>query len=167
MENGNKIYVDWIDKVKVLQKAVIKNKSGLILALKRSDDARRPLPGCWDLPGGRVEANDIKRWKEKSGHSDNSDILVNALRREIKEESNLEISEIKTIYAGSQFSQARGIFVVAISYVCDALNEDKIKLSDEHCQYRWVDKDNFLNLEIGDDSGLIKSILKNYAKRDY
>lgn len=43
--NNNEIYVDWIDRVKVLQKAVVKNKSGQILALKRTNDVRRPLTG--------------------------------------------------------------------------------------------------------------------------
>ena len=61
------------DKIKVLnsvqfiQKALMVNSDGKILALKRtiSDDFRA---GCWDLPGGRYEEGE--------------DIL-DAIRREI------------------------------------------------------------------------------------
>lgn len=146
--------------MKVLQKAVVKNKSGQILALKRTNDVRRPLPGCWDLPGGRVEASDIEKWKGKSGCGDDNDILINALRREIKEEANLEMGNICAIHSASGFSEKKKTFVVVIGYACGAVDEDDIKLSNEHCEYKWIAKDDFLNLEIGDDGGLLSPIFK-------
>ena len=152
--------MDWIDRVKVLQKAAVFNKDGLVLALKRTDDANRPNPGCWDLVGGRVEAADIVKWKTKSGRGDGNDILANALRREIKEEANLEVGNIRAIHVASAYSEKKEMFIVAIGYVCEAVDESNIKLSAEHCGLRWVFKDEFTNLEIGDDGGLIASILQ-------
>jgi 8-oxo-dGTP pyrophosphatase MutT (NUDIX family) len=167
MENQNqeKIYVDWIDRVKVLQKAVIIDKDGRILALKRTGDTRRPRPNCWDLVGGRVEAGDIAGWKEKSGRGDDNDILVNALRREIKEETNLEVADIRAVHDASGFSETRGVFIVDIGYVCKAIDESKLQLSAEHADFRWVAKDEFLNMEIGDDGGLLASIIKRLPKK--
>jgi 8-oxo-dGTP pyrophosphatase MutT (NUDIX family) len=156
----NGVYVDWIEKVRILQKAVIKNKSGLILALKRASDQNRPRPNCWDLVGGSVEVEDIKKWKEKSGRGDNNDILINALRREIKEETNLETGNIQVIRAASGFNEQKKIFVVAIGYACAAANESELALSPEHVEFKWVEKSDFLKLEIGTDGGLIQSILK-------
>jgi len=166
-----KIYVDWIERVKILQKAAIVNKEGKILALRRSNDQKRPRPGCWDLCGGRVEASDIEKWKENSGRGDENDILINALRREIKEETNLEVRNNRAIHAASAFSDKKNSLIVAIGYCGQAANESELKLSGEHVEYRWVAKDDFLNLEIGDDGGLIGSILKNvnfdYAKQKW
>jgi hypothetical protein len=44
MENKNLLYSDWIEKAKVLQKAVIVNDHGLILTLKRPANCPRPGP---------------------------------------------------------------------------------------------------------------------------
>ena len=147
--------------MKILQKAVVKNKDGKFLALRRpADSAPRPRPNCWDLVGGRVETDDIEKWKSRSGKGDKNDILVNALKREIKEEANLDVKNIRAIHSASGFSETKGVFIVAIGYVCDALNENGLKLSSEHIEYRWVAKDDFLKLDIGNDNGLIYSILE-------
>jgi 8-oxo-dGTP pyrophosphatase MutT (NUDIX family) len=156
----NDIYVDWIDKVKILQKAVIKNKSGLILALKRTNDPNRPRPNCWDFPGGSLEQEDIEKWKKQSGRGDNDDILINSLRREIKEETNLEAVNIRIIHAASGFNEEKKLFTMAIGYACDAINENDLELSLEHAASKWIAKSDFLNLEIGNDGGLIRSILE-------
>ena len=159
MKNQDKIYVDWIDRVKVLQKAVIFNENGRILALKRADDKNRPHPGCWDLAGGRVESSDIEKWKNKSGKGDDNDILINALRREIKEETGLEVKNICAIHAASAYSESKGMFIMAIGYSCKAADESRLKLSAEHTEFRWAAKEEFMKLEIGDASGFIESFL--------
>lgn len=160
ISDESKIYVDWVERVKILQKAAIVNKGGKILALRRGNDQKRPNPGCWDLCGGRVEKSDIEKWKEKSGRGDDNDILTNALRREIKEETNLEVENIRVIHAASAFSDKKNSLIVAIGYYCQAANESELKLSGEHVEYRWVAKDDFLKLEIGDDGGLLALILE-------
>jgi len=152
-------YIDWIDKVKILQKAVIKNKEDKILALKRVGAQNWPRPNCWDLVGGRVEDSDIEQWKAKSGKGDENDILINALKREIKEETSLVVQNIRVIHATSGFNDSKKLFVVAIGYLCEVSDEDAVKLSAEHTEYKWVAKNEFMGLEIGDDGGLIYSIL--------
>jgi len=159
MGNQDKIYVDWIGRVKVLQKAVIFNENGRILALKKTDDPVRPNPGCWDLAGGRVESSDIVKWKNKSGKGDDNDILINALRREIKEETGLEVKNICAIHAASAYSESKEMLIVAIGYSCKAADERRLKLSAEHTEFRWAAKEEFMRLEIGNDDRFIESFL--------
>lgn len=156
----NGVWVDWIEKVKVLQKAVIKNEDGLFLALKRP--ANTPVrPDCWDLPGGSVEVEQITKWKEKSGKGDRDDILVNSIQEEISQETQLSVSEIKAIHSASGFNTSKGVFIVAIGYSCKvAPNSEQLTLSDEHSEYKWVSLDELKTLHFGDDGGLILLIIE-------
>jgi 8-oxo-dGTP pyrophosphatase MutT (NUDIX family) len=158
----NDVYVDWIEKVKVLQKAAIVNDHGLILALKRSADCPRPQPGCWDLPGGSVDQKDIDSWKINSGKGNDDDILIRALRREIKEETALDIENICVIHSASSFNETKQTLIVALGYACRAKKENNVKLSSEHSEFKWMAKKDFPDLEIGNDGGLIGSILEKY-----
>ena len=88
-----------------------------------------------------------------------NNILVQALEREVKEEAGLAISNVKTIHSSSGFNQSKGVFIVAIGFRCTVAGDQEIKLSPEHTEYKWVTKEEFLALDIGDDGGLIKSIL--------
>ena len=94
------IWVDWIEKVKVLQKAVVVRSDGKILALKRPED-EYTRPGCWDLLGGSIDLEDIERWKENSGRGDKDDILVKAIEREVLEEAGLEVLKTKAVHTAS------------------------------------------------------------------
>jgi 8-oxo-dGTP pyrophosphatase MutT (NUDIX family) len=155
MVNG--VWVDWLEKVKVLQKAVVQNNEGKLLALKRAPESFT-RPNCWDLCGGSIDEEDVQQWKEKSGLGDGNDILIRAISREVKEETGLEVKKTNVIHIASGFNDKKGIFIVAIGYLCGA-GIGEIVLSDEHSDYRWLTKEEFLQLDVGDDGGLIKAIL--------
>ena len=157
LENG--IWVDWIEKVKVLQKAVVVNPDGNFLALKRCISKHDGRSGCWDLCGGSVDIEDVQAWKSNSGGGDKDDILVKAIAREVAEETGLSVLDSKTIHSASGFNDKKGVFTVAIGFRCTVAGDQNVKLSPEHTEYKWVTKDEFLTLDLGDDNGLIKSIL--------
>src|SRR3989344_1263045 len=157
LENG--IWVDWIEKVKVLQKAVVVNPDGKLLALKRCISEHDGRSGCWDLCGGSVDIEDVQAWKSHSGRGDKDDILVKAIAREVAEETGLAVIASETIHSASGFNDKKGIFIVAIGFRCTVAGDQEIKLSPEHTEYKWVTKEEFLALDIGDDGALIKSIL--------
>ena len=89
------------------------------------------FPNGWlDFPGGRI--ND--------GESD----LVEALKREVREETTLEIE------VGAPFATwlGRGETVFLIGYRCRYVS-GKIELSHEHRTYQWVDGDSYRELDDG------------------
>ncbi len=152
--------VSWMTSIKILVKGVVVNKSGKYLVIRRSKtDWRRP--NCWDTPGGNVDPEDILRHKDTSGRGDEDDILVNALLREVKEETDLDVDLIKTIHSTSGF--INGKFIIVIVYLVKPNNTNEVILSKEHTEFRWVTQKEFLGLEFGDDGGLFRSIGERLA----
>lgn len=87
-----------------------------------------------DLPGGKI----------KEGESD----VTEALKREVKEETGLEIE------VGEPFTTWMVEFppdhrnqgkVFLVGYKCKYL-AGEVVLSDEHTEYKWVNKDNYQQL---------------------
>ena len=154
-------YIDWIDGVKVLQKCAVVNGDGKILALKRNDDDYS-RPGKWDLPGGNLDAEDISRWKKGSGKGDEDDILVRAMKREVEEETGLKVMKgsIKPDLSASGFNEGKKILVIAIGYQC-RVSDEEVKLSHEHQDFKWISKEKFMEMDVGEDGGFIKAILGN------
>ena len=102
-------------------KAVIYNDDKLLL-IKRSDYTVKHA-GEWDLPGGHIEVDEPKE---------------EALRREVKEETGLEISDIK-------LSRTTG---KTTFYRAHSKDRD-VTLSNEHTEYQWVSEEEVKKLEIG------------------
>ena len=117
------------DDMKFLQKAVIFHPNEYkILALKRSMN-EHSRPGKWDLVGGNVS------------YGENHE---QALRREIKEESNLEVDSLIPLHVYSQLTE--GIYHLFIGYKTKAINEEVI-ISHEHTEFRWVTPEEFMALD--------------------
>jgi len=103
-------------KVPLSAKAVIVT-GGLVLLLKQKD-------GRWDLPGGKL---------------DKRETVLRALKREVKEETNLKITPIKPLSAVIKPREDQKDLLV-ISYLCttESRIHKKLKLSDEHKSYKLV-----------------------------
>lgn len=116
------------DDMKFLQKAIVLNFEGdKFLALKRPADSKS-RPNEWDLPGGNVlygELHDV------------------SLKREIKEETNLDLSHMKPVRVVTNYED--GIYYLFIGYIAYTLNDD-IKITKEHSEYKWVTKEEFLQM---------------------
>jgi len=112
----------------VSQKAVIFNKDGKFLVLLRGSTA--PSNALkWDLPGGDVDFGE-----------DPQESIV----REIKEEAGLEVSDLKVFDVEAHINR-RGEHWFTIAYQAKAKN-DKVKISWEHDEYKWVDEVEFSKL---------------------
>lgn len=102
-------------------KAIIKNEQGKYLFIKRSQLLGSEKETQWDIPGGRIEATEH---------------LVEALRREIKEETGMVLAEEPTLLAAQDiFVSAKDLHVVRLTYSANATG--KLSLSDEHVDHIW------------------------------
>ena len=66
----------------VVVKAVIYCHGKIVLVKRKTNCAH--FPGMWELPGGKIDANDFKHWPVSGFY-----LLINALIREIREETGL------------------------------------------------------------------------------
>ena len=99
---------------KQVAKAVIIDKDGKVLMLKRSNYTKK-YSGEWDLPGGHVRVGEN---------------LNDGLVREVKEETGLDIENFKFIEKNENLN----------FFVC-SLPKQPIKLSLEHTSFEFFAKD--------------------------
>lgn len=119
-------------------RGIIKNGNGEILILKRHPKSRTD-PEMWELPGGKVEAGEY---------------FDDALVREIKEETNLDV-EIGDFAEAVQNDYSHKRTVQLIMYL-DNVKGD-VKISDEHVGWMWADLEKIKTLEI---STSLQKVLK-------
>ncbi|MBI4653230.1 NUDIX domain-containing protein [Candidatus Kuenenbacteria bacterium] len=127
------------DDIKFLQKAVVfhPNQDKIFLALKRPSDAFT-RPNDWDLAGGNVLFGEL--------HED-------SLREEIREETNLEVGDFAPVQIITSYNKEKKIYFIFNGFYCQAKNDtvkisnDTVKISDEHVDFRWVNKNEFINLK--------------------
>jgi len=117
------------EKLGVTQKAIVFNEEGKILTIRRSASAPRN-PMRWDLPGGILDLGEAAK---------------EGITREIKEETGLEVKDVKVADVISKYDE-KNEFWVTIFYTSTAAT-NKIKLSYEHVQYKWVSMDEFVELD--------------------
>lgn len=116
-------------KIGVSQKAIIFNREGKILVLRRSGTALSN-PGKWDFPGGDLEFGED---------------AIGGIIREIREETGLEVKNLNLFDVESHINK-EGDFWVTIAYIAKAVS-DKVILSYEHDEFKWLTAEDFLELE--------------------
>jgi 8-oxo-dGTP diphosphatase len=123
-------------------RGVIKNNNGEILIVKRHPKSKTD-PEMWELPGGKVE---------KGEH------FADALVREIKEETNLDVN-VGDFCEAVQNDYMHKRTVQLMMYLEDG--EGSVKISDEHTEFMWASMEKIKTLEI---STSLEKLLK---KRNY
>ena len=101
-------------------KAIIKNRQGEFLILKRSPIKYPEVKNPWDIPGGRINLG--------------SQLLEN-LNREIEEEIQIKISGNPVLIDAQDIMRSEK-HVVRLTYLVEG--DGTPILSDEHTDYRWV-----------------------------
>ena len=147
-----KEYVDWL-RAKVLQKAVVVDDGGNMLVLKRTSHGPASRPDKWDLPGGSVSLEDLVG---------GVGVIKRAIAREVLEEAGLEVKNVTSVHTTSwTFEKSVGVVLgLAIGYHCTVSGaRPEVVLGDEHCEFKWVSKEELLELDFGEDGGLHKDIV--------
>jgi|ERR1035437_280461 8-oxo-dGTP diphosphatase len=116
------------------QKAFIE-KDGEVLVLNG--------PYGLDFPGGRIQEG------ETTDSNDRNE-LISALKREVLEETNLEIEVFDPFFNWFQKASIKsknyGKTIYLVGFKCKYLSGE-LKLSDEHDNFQWVNKDNYKKLD--------------------
>lgn len=127
------------------QKAFIENEKGQLLVL---NDPQLGL----DFPGGKIQIGELDS--------------AQALKREVKEETGLDIEVGKPFYSWFyQFGQDHrnaGKLIYVIGFHCTYLGGEVI-LSDEHDRFEWVSKRDYHRFN-GEPS--YEEALKKYIELD-
>jgi ADP-ribose pyrophosphatase YjhB (NUDIX family) len=123
---------------------LVLNEENRLLMMRRTDS------GHWGIPGGAVELGEV---------------IVEAARRETREETNLEIVEMSLfgVFSGPElyykYPNGDEVYNVSIVYLCrDWYGE--IKLNDEHSEWSWFAADQIPQ----DVSPPIRTILDQFKR---
>jgi 8-oxo-dGTP diphosphatase len=109
-------------KLQVGVKALVQNTRGEYLLLRRDKIMDGETESHWDIPGGRIEPDEP---------------LFDALKREIMEETGLNLSAVpELLEAQDIFVPSADLHVVRLTYALEG--EGEVIISDEHQEIRWV-----------------------------
>lgn len=107
-------------------KAFLKNKDGKYLLLHRSSEKYKGTKGSWDIVGGRIDPG--------------SPLLEN-LKREVTEETQLKItSEPKLIYAQDIILTEKERHIVRLTYTASTDGEPILD-TQENVEFKWLNID--------------------------
>lgn len=126
------------------QKCIIYDKkTKKILILKRTN--YKDDKDLWDMVGGSVEFGEDSK---------------DAIRREAKEETNLNLSNLKILDIHSKLVEKDVFFIFAL-YFCDSF-ESEIKLSHEHSQFKFISIQDIDSYSFRITTQNVKHIIKEY-----
>lgn len=111
-------------KLQVGVKALINNRHGQYLFIKRTKELPTGEGIVWDIPGGRLSPDEDKS-------------LGDALRREVAEEVGMSISGTpKLLEAQDILSLEADLHVIRLTFEVTATGT--VRLSDEHQEFAWL-----------------------------
>jgi ADP-ribose pyrophosphatase YjhB (NUDIX family) len=114
--------MDQIITLQVGVKALLKNKENKYLLIRRSLEKYPDIKGRWDIVGGRINPGSK---------------LIDNLRREIKEETNLDlVGEVKLIAAQDIIPKPEK-HIVRLTYIGQVEGEIKLDKS-ENDMHQWL-----------------------------
>ncbi|GAC1412605.1 MAG: hypothetical protein NVSMB66_2080 [Candidatus Doudnabacteria bacterium] len=121
-------------------KALLRNKEGQFLVLHRSKEKYPEIQNRWDIVGGRIEPGTN---------------LVDNLKREIFEETKLELKHHPMLISAQDIIKDDK-HVVRLTYLSPI--EGDVVLDEEHDQFKWAGVEEIVALE-GLDSYLSQLLL--------
>lgn len=100
-------------------------KGDRILVVRRADDDEY-MPGLWDMPGGKLELGETPE---------------GGLRREVKEETNVEVEVGDIDFVFTDLKEAPDIQYFMLIFECKYISGDVVLNPEEHVDHRWVTMD--------------------------
>lgn len=105
--------------------------------ITRRSLTKKALPGKWTVPGGGLETNDYTNIPPTTAQKHWYFAVEKSLRREIKEEVNLEVGKVKYLL-DIAFIKPDGTPTIILSFYC-SYKSGEIKLNNEESiDYAWI-----------------------------
>jgi 8-oxo-dGTP pyrophosphatase MutT (NUDIX family) len=119
-------------------------KDGKFLITKRAP-TEKAFPNKWTVPGGKLESDDYtKRPKDTSTHWYN--VFEDILRREVMEETNLKIKNIKYL-TSLAYIRSDNIPTIIVSLYAD-YDSGETRLCKDLTDFAWVTLEESKNYEL-------------------
>lgn len=103
-------------------KVFLKNKKGEFLLLKRNTEKYKNIKDFWDIPGGRIIPGSV---------------LIENLKRELKEETNLDLIGVPELIFAQDILKNNEKHIVRLSYLGVAEGELVLDM-DENVEFKWI-----------------------------
>ena len=103
----------------------------------------------WGIPGGKTKFGEMSE---------------DALRREIREETNLEIDEIRFVLVQDCIHSPefyRDAHFVLLNYTCRCVGEPDVRLNEEAQEFRWLTVDDALKLELNQPTKILLDAVRS------
>jgi 8-oxo-dGTP pyrophosphatase MutT (NUDIX family) len=120
-------------------------KDEKFLVTKRSPH-KKVSPNKWTVPGGGLNTDDYVGTPQTHGTNGWYGSAEKALRREVKEEVNVEIGKVNYLL-DLTFIRPDGIPVLVLSYYAPYLSGE-VKLDDDAVEYKWATLDEIKELDL-------------------
>lgn len=111
-------------------KALLRNKEGKYLLVKRSPEKYPEAANRWDIVGGRINPGQT---------------LVENLKREIKEETNLDLKKEPNLVAAQDILRIAGKHIVRLTFVGEI--DGMPELDEDHTEFRWLTEEEVMNID--------------------
>lgn len=112
---------------KIVVTAILKDQDEYLIVKRSNNDDK--FPNMWEFPGGHIE---------------NNELLLDGLKRELLEEIGFDYNGIPIIKHYYDEFDDEG-YNLEIDFLIEASKENiKVKLSDEHSDYKWVNSSSSL-----------------------
>lgn len=129
------------DLFRVSVTAIVINHEGKILITKRTA-TKKKWPSKWTVPGGGVTKEDFLGTPTTT-NCQWYDVLINAVKREVKEETNLDIYDVEFL------CDLAIPDTIIISFTAKAKNAREVVLQvEETDEYAWIGEDEIKNYDL-------------------
>lgn len=126
---------------------VVFNDEGKLLITKRGQTCANDR-GKWEIPGGGVEHGELRR---------------DAVKREIKEENDIDVEIVEELQTSDHFSPEDGLHFVTTSFVCRHVGGEPKRMEPEKCEaIGWFSIEEAEKLDL---SGITKHDLEAIKKK--
>jgi ADP-ribose pyrophosphatase YjhB (NUDIX family) len=103
-------------------KVLLKNAEGKILLIKRSEEKYGKVQGSWDIVGGRIDAGSP---------------LLDNLKREVQEETQLELTSVPRLIAAQDIIPNPERHIVRLTYTAHTTGEPVLDTT-ENTEAHWL-----------------------------